>query len=334
MNLNDLKTDFLEYLEIEKNSSQRTIQNYDHYLTRFLNWMKLKSAREIDLNAVKKFRLKLNRFTDPKGNSLKKITQAYHIIALRAFLKYLAKQDIKTLAAEKIEIPKMERKTIEFLEPDELQKFLEAPLKALLTVNETKTKPGATSVSLNDKSRNVQKKIIAYRDKAILELLFSSGLRVSELTNLEKKDVSLSKDEFTVVGKGEKPRLVFLSHSAKKALEDYLKLRADNYPALFLPYDPRSKKKESDINENPKLTPRTIQRIIKKYSKLAGISKDISPHSLRHTFATDLLSSGADIRSVQAMLGHESITTTQVYTHVTNKRLHDTYKKFHGRKKQ
>jgi len=321
MTLSDQITDFLEYLEIERNRSQKTIQNYDHYLRRFLDWMKVTKAKDITLPIIKKYRLKLNRYTDESGHPLKKSTQAYHIIALRSFLKYLAKQDIDTLAPEKIELPKTESRTIQFLDEDELERILEAPLK-----NPVKSRVPA--------GRSKQPTTIQLRDKAILEVLFSTGLRVSELCQLNRKDINLKKDEFTVVGKGDKPRVVFLSDTAKQALKKYLDCRHDNFDAVFIPHDARTKKaaKKDSINKQPRLTPRSIQRLIKKYSQLAGITKDISTHSLRHTFATDLLLNGADIRSVQAMLGHASITTTQIYTHITNKQLRETYKKFHSRK--
>ena len=305
MDLQTLKTDFLEYCEIEKNRSQLTIRNYDHYLTRFLNWSKTKDPKDINLELVRKYRLYLNRLTNSKGITLKKITQNYHIIALRAFLKYLAKRDIKTLAAEKIELAKIPERTVEFLEDDELEKLLSSP--------NTSKKQGL-------------------RDRAILELLFSAGLRVSELTSLTRNQVNLKKDEFTVRGKGDKPRVVFLSDSAKFWLGKYLETRQDNFKSLFINY---TRKKDREIDpESRRLTPRSVQRIVKKYAMLAGITKKVTPHILRHTFGTDLLQGGADIRSVQAMLGHSNISTTQIYTHVTDKHLGETYKAFHGRRKK
>ena len=305
MDLQTLKTDFLEYCEIEKNRSQLTIRNYDHYLTRFLNWSKTKDPKDINLELVRKYRLYLNRLTNSKGITLKKITQNYHIIALRAFLKYLAKRDIKTLAAEKIELAKIPERTVEFLEDDELEKLLSSP--------NTSKKQGL-------------------RDRAILEFLFSAGLRVSELTSLTRNQVNLKKDEFTVRGKGDKPRVVFLSDSAKFWLGKYLETRQDNFKSLFINY---TRKKDREIDpESRRLTPRSVQRIVKKYAMLAGITKKVTPHILRHTFGTDLLQGGADIRSVQAMLGHSNISTTQIYTHVTDKHLGETYKAFHGRRKK
>lgn len=321
MDLPTLLTDFLQYCEIERNRSQKTVQNYDHYLRRFLDWMKIKNPQDITLPLVKKYRLMLNRHLDPVTNQpLKKITQAYHIIALRSFLKYLAKQDIATLAPEKIELPKTESRLINFLDDDELERLLAAPFQH--PKYHSKNKPEINLSTL--------------RDKAILELLFSAGLRVSELTQLDRRSLNLNKDEFTVTGKGDKARVVFLSPAAKDALKKYLEKRHDNFEALFISHDKKSiSRAQRDAVENqPRLTSRSVQRIIKMYSQIAGINKDITTHSLRHTFATDLLLNGADIRSVQAMLGHASITTTQIYTHVTNKQLKETYQKFHSRQRK
>lgn len=305
MDIKALKTEFLEYCEIEKNRSQLTVRNYDHYLSRFLSWSKIKDPKEITLDLVRHFRLYLNRLTNNKGKPLKKVTQNYHIIALRAFLKYLAKRDIKTLASEKIELAKVPNRTVEFLEDDELEKLLSSP--------DTSTKQGI-------------------RDRAILELFFSTGLRVSELSSLTRNQVNLKKDEFTVRGKGDKPRVVFLSDSAKFWLKKYLESRQDNLKPLFINCA-RAKNKEIDL-ETKRLTPRSIQRIVKKYAILAGINKKVTPHILRHTFGTDLMRAGADIRSVQAMLGHSNISTTQIYTHVTDKHLGEVYKAFHGKRRK
>ena len=309
-NINNLITEFLEYLEIERNRSQATIRNYDFYLRRFVEFSKIKSPSQITLPLVKKYRIYLNRLEDKKtGEPLKKSTQNYHVIALRSFLKYLAKQDINTLAPEKIELQKQPDRQVEFLEEADLSKLMEAPLQI--------------------KGKDIIKK----RDKAILELLFSTGMRVSELTNLKKENINLKKDEFTVRGKGSKLRVVFLSDQAKYWIGEYLKARQmDVSPYLFVAHDRASSStKVSKDKEQKPLTPRSIERIIEKYSKVAGITKKVTPHTLRHSFATDLLNSGADIRSVQAMLGHSSITTTQIYTHVTDKHLKDIYKKYHGK---
>lgn len=319
MKLGKLITDFLEYLEIEKNRSQNTIQNYDFYLRRFVEWYGDKSPTSLSHEDVRKFRLWLNRLEDEHGEPLKKNTQNYHLIALRSFLKYLAKRDIESLAPEKIELMKMPDRDVTFLEGDDLQRILRAPLE---TAN-----MGIDS-----------QKVIAYRDKAILELLFSTGLRVSELAKLEKTDVNTKKDEFTIKGKGKKSRIVFLSEQAKHWIDEYLKLRKnDMNPFLFISHDKRSKHERTvstkgDTEFSP-ITPRSIQRLVKKYTRAAGITKDVTPHTLRHSFATDLLQNGADIRSVQSMLGHESITTTQIYTHITDKELKNIHKKFHGKQR-
>lgn len=307
-NLDKLTTEFLEYLEIEKNRSQLTVRNYDYYLRFFLAWSKINTPSKINLDIIRKYRLHLNRVKDDKGNSLKAATQSYYVIALRSFFKYLAKRDIKTLPAEKVELPKIPTRTVEFLEPAELEKLLNAP--------------------------DIQK-LRGLRDRTILETLFSTGLRVSELCSLNRDQVNLKVSEFTVRGKGDKPRVVFLSDNAKDWLGKYLKERQDNFNPLFINHPKPSKKidqKEVEDQNSRRLTPRSIQRIVKKYALLAGINKNVTPHILRHSFATDLLRNDADIRSVQAMLGHANITTTQVYTHVTDKGLRNIHKKCHGKK--
>jgi len=304
-NLKKLKTEFLEYLEIEKNRSQLTIRNYDHYLNCFLDWAMVRSSENITAELVKKFRLYLNRRRDEKNRGLKKQTQDYYIIALRGFLKYLAKKDIKTLASEKVELGKSEEREVEFLELEEIKRLISA-------------------VSGNE--------ISDLRDKAILELLFSTGLRVSELSGLNRNSINLKTGEFAVRGKGGKIRLVFISDAAKNAIINYLEKRKDVDPALFvnIKKPPQNNKDNKKTDSLLRLTPRSIQRIVKKYAIKAGIVKKVTPHTLRHSFATDLLMNGADIRSVQSMLGHSSITTTQIYTHITNKHLKDIHKKFHS----
>lgn len=298
-----LVTDFLEYLEVERGRSQRTIRNYDFYLRRFQSWAKNPAPDKITSEVVRRYRLWLNRHVEGReGKTLKKSTQNYHLIALRSFLKYLAKRDIRSLSPEKIELAKQPMRTVEFLEADELDRLLAA-------------------------ARG--KGLIPLRDKAVLELLFSTGLRVSELSNLKIDQVNLKRDEFTVRGKGDKPRLVFLSSTAKDALKEYLSKRRDTSEFLFVSHD-RAKRGRG---KSGPLTPRSIQRMVEHYSKAAGITKRITPHTLRHTFATDLLLNGADIRSVQSMLGHASITTTQIYTHITNKQMKSVHKKYHGRKR-
>lgn len=305
MNINQLLTDFLEYLEIERNRSQKTIENYHHYLGRFFQWSKINHPEDITLDQVRKFRIYLNRFQDEKGRELKKTTQNYHIIALRSFIKYLSKRDIAVLSAEKIEVGKNPTPMVEFLEPGELERLL-------------------GSASGGD--------VKSLRDRAILELLFSAGLRVSELTNVNRDQINLKNQEFSVRGKGMKVRIVFISDTARNALEKYLEKRTDIDPALFIRL-PKKGTKETEKKGSLRITQRSIQRIVKYYATKAGIVKDVHPHTLRHSFATDLLSNGADIRSVQAMLGHSSITTTQIYTHVTNQGLKDVHKKFHGKRK-
>jgi site-specific recombinase XerD len=307
-NLQNLIREFLEYLEIEKGRLTKTIENYNFYLKRFLNWAQIKDAKDITQDLIRNYRLWLNRQKDAAGQSLKKNTQNYHLIAVRSFLKYLAKRDIKTLAPEKIELAKMPDRQIEFLEGSDLENFLNGPLKIELP------------------------EIIQNRDKAILETLFSTGLRVSELAGLKISDINLNKEEFTVRGKGAKLRVVFLSNQAKHWLKKYLDSRKDMSQYLFTNHD-KANKKRNKAKDDKGLTPRSIQRIVQKYAKIAGITKKITPHVLRHSFATDLLQNGADIRSVQAMLGHSSITTTQIYTHVTDKQLREVYKSFHDRKR-
>lgn len=299
-NIKTLLIEFLEHLEIELNRSPKTVENYHRCLKHFFNWAKIKDSNEINSGLVKKYRIYLNRHQDEKGNCLKQATQNNYIIVLRGFLKHLAKQDVKTLSAEKLEIGKSSRREVEFLEPEEVDRLLNSADKANLK---------------------------SLRDRAILELLFSAGLRVSELVNINRDKINLEKQNFSVKGKGGKTRIVFISDTAKEALEKYLKARTDIDPALFV----RVGKKVSKDN-NLRLTPRSIQRIVKRYATKAGIIKDVHPHTLRHTFATDLLANGADIRSVQEMLGHSSITTTQIYTHITNRRLEGVHQKFHRKR--
>lgn len=300
--IQQLFQDFLTDMEVAKNRSKKTVINYQHYLERFFEWAKIASPDDITDDLIREYRLYLNRFQTARGEDLQKITQSYHIIAIRAFLKYLSKRDIKSLAPEKVEIGKISRKEIDFLADEELARLLNSPSDA----------------TLND-----------LRDKAILHLLFSTGLRVSELTALDRESINLDKDEFTIRGKGDKLRLVFLSEDAKNALRTYLHKRKDIAASLFIRHD--IKPNTSD-KETLGLTPRTVQRIVKKHALAAGIAHKVTPHMLRHGFATDLLENGADIRSVQTLLGHASITTTQIYTHVTNKQLKEIHQKYHNKK--
>jgi len=313
LKLKDLANQFLEHIEVEKNRSGKTVENYAFYLRRFLDWAHthhITAPEQLTLDVVRTYRLWLNRLH--KEKPLKKNTQNYHVIAVRSFLKYLAKRDIKTLAPEKIELAKTPQRTVAFLEGDDLDFFLTAP------------------------SRAHEPEIIKKRDRAILEMLFSTGLRVSELAGLSCDSLNLSKDEFTVKGKGDKYRIVFLSPRVKESLRAYLDTRKDSLDPLFIRHDRAFdiKHAKQDSSEDHHLTPRSIQRLVQRYAKIAGITKKVTPHVMRHSFATDLLMNGADIRSVQSMLGHASITTTQIYTHITNQQLRDIHKAFHGRKRK
>lgn len=294
------KTDFLEYLEIEQNRSQKTIQNYDHYLTRLLDFAGDIAIKDIDAELIRKWRLWLNRLGTNVSDELGKTTQNYHLIALRSFLKYCAKRDIPALSADKVELARTTRKQVTFLNEDELERLFAQPDVATL--------PGL-------------------RDRAILELLFSSGLRVSELANLDRDHINLKRREFMVRGKGQKDRPIFISPAATEWVQRYLDRRDDTARPLFVRY---SGTKKVDLSGNfHRLTVRSVQRLVARAALLAGITKHVSPHTLRHSFATDLLMNGADLRSVQAMLGHSNIATTQIYTHVTDPHLKNVHEKFH-----
>ena len=302
MTLSALIIDFLEYLELERNASQLTIRNYDHYLKRFLEFAGDIDPKEIDSGLIKKYRLFLSRFTDPKTEKqLMRVTQNYFLIALRAFLRYLARQDITTLSPEKIELGDQDPRPLKVLDDNHLKLLLEAP-------------------DLSDKA--------GLRDRAILETLFSTGLRVSELASLNRDQVNLERREFGVIGKGRKERVVFLSEGAVTFIHKYLSFRDDTFKPLLIRF--QGKLDLTEDGEAMRLTPRSIERIVEKYVKKAGLPIKASPHTLRHNFATDLLINGADIRSVQEMLGHSNISTTQIYTHVTNKRLKEIHKSFHS----
>jgi len=310
MEIKKLLIEYLEYLEIEKNRSQKTLENYKHYLERFFKWAKIDSPSQIVTDKVWQYRLYLNRIKGHNDEELKQITQNYHIIALRGFLKYLAKKDIKSLPPEQVELGQQHREQVEFLLEEELKRLLESPISAL------------------DSAKNENERLIVLRDKAILELLFSSGLRVSELVSLNTEDVNFDRGEFSITGKGKKTRVAFLSDDAKEALKRYIKARKDIEEALFIRLNKLSNTKNTDTSK--RLTSRSIQRLVSYYAKMAGIVKHVTPHTIRHSFATNLLFNGADIRSVQTMLGHSNIATTQIYTHVTNKRLKDVHKQFHN----
>lgn len=313
---------FLEYTEIAQNKSKKTLENYNHYLKRFLQFL-VKSQNgkasgqntatdsnsiltvspdSITLQTIQDYRLYLNRYTDKRTNATLGIkTQNYHIIALRAFLKYLIRNDVKTLAPEKIELGKIPQRTVEVLSREELQRIFEA-------VNQTAT---------------------FARDLAVLETLYSTGLRVSELASLNRDQVDLKRREFMVRGKGKKPRIVFLSTKAAKIIEIYIKSRKDNFKPLFINQAHASAKAAITDDEKRRLTTVSIENIVRKYALKAGIIKKVTPHTLRHSYATELLINGADIRSVQEMLGHSSITTTQIYTHITDKKLREIHEKYH-----
>jgi site-specific recombinase XerD len=311
MTLNGLKTEFLEHLEIERGRSLKTIENYDHYLSRFLEFAQISEPEKITDELVRKYRIWLNRQEAGKkrrgadeglSGTLKKKTQNYYLIALRAFLKYLVRREIKSLPPDRIDLAKTGERSLDLISSDELARLLSAPK--------------------GDKRQNL-------RDRAILELLFSTGLRISELCSLSRY-IDLKKDELSVRGKGEKVRVVFLSQDAKNAIKNYLEKRDDMDDALFIKHTNGGSKDAKTL----RLTPRSIERMAEHYALSAGISKKVTPHVIRHSFATDLLENGADLRSVQVMLGHANINTTQIYTHVTDKGLREIHKNFHGKKRQ
>lgn len=299
----ELKRQFLEYLEIERGRSVKTVENYDRYLERFFAFAKVKNPSQLTEEQVREFRLYLNRQPGTKVGGrvepMKRRTQNYYLIALRSFLKFMRKRGIESLSPERIELAKVPERSLDLISAAELKRLMSAPEK---------------------------KSLEGKRDKAILELLFSTGLRISELCNLSIDDVDLTRDEFSVRGKGDKIRVVFISDPARAAIQDYLKHRKDLDGALFVRYG----RKQNDGGDL-RLSPRAIQRLLKKYAAQAGITRKVTPHVIRHSFATDLLSNGADLRSVQALLGHANIGTTQIYTHVTDKHLRDVHKKFHGK---
>jgi len=304
--------DFLEHLEIESGRSKKTIDNYRLYLERFLmivqEILNKNTVRpeEIDREVLRKYRLKLNRYGSENGGAdLKTITQAYHLIALRGFMKYLARREIKSLDPSLIDLPKVIRKQVTFLHFDEVE--------SMLNEIDTSTESGL-------------------RDRAIIELLYSGGLRVSELVGLNRDSINLERREFMVRGKGSKDRPIFISRAAADRVQDYLDARTDSLPALFL-NNSRNLQTVDTSGNYRRMTVRSVERIVEKYARLAGITKHVSPHTLRHSFATDLLMNGADIRSVQSMLGHADISTTQIYTHVTDAHLREIHEKFHSETK-
>lgn len=298
--LSDLIMDFTEALEVERGRSQKTAENYRLYLERLVEFAGDVEVGEITAELIRKYRLWLNRYKNDQQQGISPLTQSYHLIALRSFLVYCSKRDVKTLTPEKIELPRTKRKQVSFLNSEEVVRLIEAV--------DTDSSSGL-------------------RDRAILELLFSSGLRVSELCNLNRDHINLERGEFMVRGKGQKDRPVFVSPEATEWLATYLKSRNDHATPLFIRYS--GYKTGDEKGESFRLSPRSVQRNIQQYAKLAGITKHVSPHTLRHSFATDLLMNGADLRSVQSMLGHSNISTTQVYTHVTDQHLREIHQKFH-----
>jgi len=301
MYTSELILDFIESIEVEGGRSAKTAENYTLYLERFVEFTEDIKVDNITTEIIRKYRLWLNRYKNNNEDVLSTITQSYHLIALRGFLKYLASRDIESLMPTKIQLPKVSRKQVTFLHFDEVARLLQQ-------IDES-SEEGA-------------------RDRAIVELLFSSGLRVSELVALNKDHVNTKRREFMVRGKGQKDRPVFVSKAAAGTVDAYLGLRMDNLPPLFLSYSRNNM--SSTSGDYRRLGARSIQRMVTKYARLAGITKHVSPHTMRHSFATDLLMNGADIRSVQSMLGHSSISTTQVYTHVTDEHLREVHEKFHS----
>jgi site-specific recombinase XerD len=329
MDLASLINDFLEYLEIERNVSKLTIRNYRHYLERFLGFMAgpsptssaaisaeggipdAKSEKpqlprvnidKIDGEKIHQYRLYLSRFADERGLTLKRVTQNYHLIALRSFLKYLLRRDIAVMAPEKIDLPKADSHSIKFLEREQIERLLSMP-----------------EIS----------KAEGLRDKAIMEVLFSTGLRVSELVNLNRDTINFDRKEFGVIGKGRRPRVVFLSDTATDWLRKYVATREDNLSPLFIRYSGKTPDADDKNGNSIRLSARSVQRLVDKYVKKARLPVKITPHGLRHSFATDLLTNGADLRAIQEMLGHKNVSTTQIYTHITNPQLKEIHDKFH-----
>ena len=310
MDISELVADFLESLEIEKGRSTKTVENYGLYLARFIDLItedfegqEMIKPSDITPEVLRRFRLKLNRFSyNQNKERLSALTQSYHLIALRGFFKYLAKRGIKSLDPSLIDLPRAAKKQVTFLHFDEIERLLaEIPLD---------TESGL-------------------RDRAIIELLFSGGLRVSELCSLNRDSINLERREFMVRGKGKKDRPIFIDKSTAECIEDYLNMRTDTLPALFL-NNSANQQIPSTSGDFRRLTPRSIERIVQKYTRLAGITKHVTPHTMRHSFATDLLMNGADIRSVQSLLGHANISTTQIYTHITDPHLKEVHEKFHS----
>jgi site-specific recombinase XerD len=356
MQLADAIRQFLESQEVERGRSPATVRMYAFVLERFARFADTKRVRttdDITTELVRQFRLWLHRRPGRKGETLTRGTQALHLVVLRAFLKYLAKRDVPSLAAEKIELPKQEDRQVEFLEPEEVERLLAAPL--------TRGKTSGVDQKTPDvEERASRPSLLPLRDKAILEVLFSTGMRVGELVRLTRDDVNLKRDEFAVRGKGGKVRVVFLSPDAREWLKKYLTTRSDPSPYLFIRHDrargrgmphrmsrrseatgahpvlsmPEERARQpKDADDDAPLTARSVERLVQRYARAAGIVKPVHPHTLRHSFATDLLRGGAQLREVQAMLGHASVTTTQIYTHVTEQHLREAHRKYHRKRR-
>lgn len=296
---------FLEHLEVEKNLSSLTIRNYRHYLQRFINWCITQNClhlTEINQDLLRKYRVYLNRLNNDQGESLAKTTQSYHVIAIRSWFKWLVKNDVKVLHPEKIDLPKGEPTSMQFITSEKMERLLAQPTVSTIT---------------------------GLRDRAILEVLFSTGLRVSELVSLDRDQVDIDRKEFGVIGKGRKPRVVFLSERSAIWLKKYLSARDDNWTPVFIHYSGK-KPDITEDGENARLTSRSVQRIVKKYARNAKLVVQLTPHGIRHSFATDLLNNGAGLRDVQELLGHKNIATTQIYTHVTQPKLRQIHEKFHS----
>lgn len=306
MNLQELAQEFLEYLEIERNLSPLTIRDYRHYLNNFIAWSvanyPINNPKDLTIETVRKYRVYLAHVNSPNGNlPLKRVTQNYYVIALRSFLRYLIRKDLAVVSPEKIELPKTESRSLKFLDRDQLEHLLAQP----------------------DTSGDA-----GLRDKTIMEVLFSTGLRVSELCSLNRDQVNVERKEFGVIGKGRRARVVFISDRCAQWLQKYLAKRVDHFNPLFIRY---AGNQEPTVNgEQMRLTSRSVQRLVTKYVRKARLPVAATPHVLRHSFATDLLMNGADLRSVQELLGHKNVATTQIYTHVTNAQLKDVHKAFHS----